>query len=83
MVRIWSENCPLNYGVKKALSQVNPSSSKDFGMVLHERTVENRLMMILMRLALSGSVRSGLSSDTTRQDSQCDQDVADSDEEGS
>ena len=85
MLRIWSENCLLNYGVKKALSQVNPSSSKDFGMVLHERTVENRLMMILMRLALSGSVRSGLSrsSDTTRQDSQCDQDVADSDEEGS
>ena len=51
--------------------------------------VENRLMMILMRLALSDSVRSGLScsSDTTRQDSQCDQDVTDSvtdsDEEGS
>jgi hypothetical protein len=39
--------------------------------------VENKLMMILMRLALSDSASSGLSrpSGLTRQNSQCEQDT--------
>jgi hypothetical protein len=46
----------INYGVKKALSQVNPSASKDFGMVLRtSRTQPKRLMKRWQRLPESNT----------------------------
>jgi hypothetical protein len=38
LLRIWNKNCPLDYDVKKALSQVSPNVRKISGIVLHDRS---------------------------------------------